>query len=96
MMLKCVPLPLFARNLPALCYGQLYFLIAYGRPIASLRGYWWLLRDFPEIIRARRQIMASRIAANSDVQSMLLDGKPDPKLARLVSLRIQKLVSRLP
>ncbi len=70
---KSVPLSLLLRNAGSLLYGQLYFFMAYRRPLSSLRGYASLVPQLPHVLRERRKLKPLvRIEARL-VQEMLGD-----------------------
>lgn len=90
---KSVPLWLLLKHLPQLLYGQLYFLIAYRRPGASLAGYASLLPCIPHVWRERRRARASRRIGVAELDRMLTTRMREPPLRVLLRHRLGRLWS---
>lgn len=84
---KNLPGRILARHLLRLLHGQLYFLVAYHRPLASFAGYLRFLRRLPAALRARRGIQGSRRASAREVDSWLLPERGAPSLLQLLRSR---------
>jgi hypothetical protein len=85
---KSVPLPLLLKHLPRLLYGQLYFLIAYRRPGASLAGYLSLVPCIPHVIRERRWARAARRINDAELDRLLTTRMYEPPLRVLLRRRL--------
>lgn len=70
---KNVALSLLLRNAGKLLYGQLYFFLAYRRPLSSLRGYASLVPQIPHLLRERRKLKPLVRVEAAEVQQMLDD-----------------------
>jgi hypothetical protein len=88
---KSVPWSLLLKHLPRLLYGQLYFLIAYRRPVASLAGYLALLPCLGHIGRERRRGRASRRIAVAELDRLLTTRMREPPLRTLLRHRLGRL-----
>ncbi len=77
---------LFAHSLK-LAYGQLYFLLAHGRPLQSLAGYLMFLLEVPHVVRERRRHRRSQRITDAELSDRLLDGLRDPPLRQVVLQR---------
>jgi hypothetical protein len=88
---KNLPLSLLLKHLPQLLYGQLYFLVAYRRPGASLAGYAALLACIPHIWRERRRALASRRIGDAEIEQLLTARMREPPLRVLFRNRLRGL-----
>jgi GT2 family glycosyltransferase len=88
---KCVPWPLLLKHLPQLLYGQLYFVIAYRRPLASLAGYLSLLPCLAHIGRERRRVQASRQLDVAELDRLLTTRMHEPPLRTLLRHRLARV-----
>ncbi|MEZ5331668.1 MAG: glycosyltransferase [Thermoanaerobaculia bacterium] len=84
LLLKDLPARLLVRHSLRLLRGQLYFLLAYHRPLASLQGYLRFLRLLPHTLRARRQVQGARRVAVEEVDGWLLRERGTPPLRSLL------------
>lgn len=81
--LKNLPASLLLRHAPFLLWGQLYYLIAYRRPLASLAGYLDLVRRLPTVLASRR-VLRSRRVLDAAAFDRLLDRRlGEPTLRQL-------------
>jgi hypothetical protein len=80
---KNLPATLLARHAARLARGQLYFLVAYHRPLASLLGYLRFLYRLPSMLSARRAIQRTRRASAAQVDACLLPTLGAPPLRQL-------------
>lgn len=80
---KNLPATLLARHAARLAHGQLYFLVAYHRPLASLLGYLRFLCRLPSMLSARRAIQRTRRASAAQVDACLLPTRGAPPLRQL-------------
>jgi GT2 family glycosyltransferase len=88
---KNVPLTLLLKHLPQLLYGQLYFLIAYRKPLHSVAGYASLFPCIPHILRERRRILQSRRLSATDLERLLSTEMSEPPLRELFRHRLRRL-----
>jgi GT2 family glycosyltransferase len=88
---KSVPWSLLLKHLPRLLYGQLYFLIAYRRPVASLAGYLSLVPCLTHIGRERRRVRASRRIEVADLDRLLTTRMREPPLRTLLRHRLGRM-----
>ena len=77
------------KHLPQLLYGQLYFLIVYRRPGASLAGYLSLVRCIPHIVRERRRLRAARRIDIVELDRLLTIRMREPPLRVLLRRRLR-------
>lgn len=87
---KCVPLSLLLAHLPRLAYGQIYFLIAYRKPLQSLAGYASLFRCLPHVVRERRRIHRERRLSSPELERLLSRSMSEPPLRELLRRRFQR------
>lgn len=83
LLLKSLPAPLLARHSLRLLRGQLYFFVAYHRPLASLLGGLRFLRRLPAAVSARRRLQAARRASVEEIDACLLPTFGAPPLREL-------------
>lgn len=87
--LKSVPTSLLLRHAPTLVAGQLYFLIAYRRPLRSALGYLRLARSFWHIRRQRSLMNQARVVEASGLDAMLTETLGEPSLVTLLQRRLK-------
>lgn len=85
---KSIPGRLLARHAGRLIWGQVYFLIAYRRPFASLRGYLGFLACLRHTLSERRRIGARRRLSAGAIDALLEDALGEPPLRRLLRRRL--------
>ncbi len=83
LLVKCLPLRLLLRHWKQITWGQIYFAVAYRRPLASLAGYLRWLARLPRALRQRRRILASRVLADAAIEGLLEDRLGEPALGSL-------------
>ncbi len=88
--LKCAPASLLLKHAPTLFLGQIYFLIAYRRPLRSAAGYFGVARKLAHAWRERRRIQRSRVCTTEEVDSMLTDSLGEPSLLALARNRLRR------
>ena len=86
---KSMPLSLLLKHLPQLLYGQVYFLIVYRRPAASLAGYLSLVACLAHIVRERRRLRAARRIDSAELDRLLTRGMREPPLRMLLRRRLR-------
>ncbi len=84
LLLKNLPARLLVRHALSLLYGQMYFFIAYRRPLAALAGYCAVLPVLPHIRRERRRIQANMRLAPEQLERLLTPTMSEPPLRELV------------
>ena len=85
--IKNIPLRLLLKHAGQIFYGQIYFFIAYRRPLSSFLGYLSLLPIIPGAIRERFLIIKENKMSLSEIDQMLLGEMSEPPL---VSLLVKK------
>ena len=88
---KNMPISLLIRYFPRLLYGQIYFFLAYARPLASLRGYGSFLYCLPAALRHRRVLQAGACMAPDQWKSWISTERPQPPLSALVTERVCRI-----
>lgn len=83
LLLKNLPSRLLIRHAASLLYGQIYFFIAYRRPLAALAGYFAVLPALPHIIRERRVIQSNLKLTLAQVEQLLTPTTNEPPLREL-------------
>ena len=83
LLLKNLPVRLLIRQAASLLYGQIYFFIAYRRPLAALAGYFLVLRVLPHILRERRAIQSNLKLTLAQVEQLLTPTMAEPPLREL-------------
>lgn len=87
---KSVPARLLLRHLGRLAFGQLYFFLAYRRPLRSLAGFLGFLRALPHVARERRRILASRAISDPALAAALTTDLGEPPLRALLRRRLRR------
>ena len=94
---------LFAKNIPArlllrhaakLLYGQIYFMAAYARPWASIKGYLSFLAELPHILSKRRQMLSVTCLTSDEIDFLLHKRALNPSLRSLVIRYRCRLIGR--
>lgn len=80
---KNIPVRLWWRNLLPFLYGQLYFFLAYRRPVSSLLGYLRFIKYLPKTISYRKDHLSQRKIADHRLEQIIHSHKPSPSLAQL-------------
>ncbi|MBU0713756.1 MAG: glycosyltransferase family 2 protein [Verrucomicrobia bacterium] len=83
LLLKNLPVRLLIRHAASLLYGQIYFFIAYRRPLAALAGYFSVLPVLPHIVRERRAIQKNLKLTLAQVEHLLTPTMNEPRLREL-------------
>ncbi|MDP2989468.1 MAG: glycosyltransferase family 2 protein [Kiritimatiellota bacterium] len=83
LLLKNLPARLLIRHAASLLYGQVYFFIAYRRPLAALAGYASILPVLPHIVRERRAIQPNLKLTLAQVDNLLTPTMNEPPLREL-------------
>ncbi len=83
LLMKNLPACLLARHAASLLYGQIYFFIAYRRPLAALAGHLAVLPVLPHIVRERRRIQKSSKLTPAQVEQLLAAAMDEPPLREL-------------
>lgn len=92
LLVKNLPAVLLARHAASLLYGQIYFFIAYRRPLAAMAGYLAVLPVLPHIVRERRRIQMSRQLTPAQVEQLLCPTMNEPPLRKLARMYWQKKI----
>jgi len=86
LLLKNLPARLLIRHAPSLLYGQIYFFIAYRRPLAALAGYFSVLPLLPHIVRERRALQLNLKLTLAQVEQLLTPTMNEPPLRELARI----------
>jgi GT2 family glycosyltransferase len=92
---KNVPSSLLFKHAPELLYGQLYFFITYGHPLASLKGYWSFIMNLPETMKKRRKQMKNIKIDQAELSSIIHTRAPHPSLSRSIRSYLTGICSKL-
>lgn len=84
LLLKNIPLHAALQNLLKIIYGQLYFFIAYGKPISSFKGYYNFFCRFTSILKTRKIILRDKKLPNSDIIYLLSSDPLNPPLSHFI------------
>jgi GT2 family glycosyltransferase len=74
--IKNIPLRSLLKNLGRIIYGQLYFLLAYGKVLPSLRGYLGFIARTPEALRFRMSHRHKVKLSDDEINRLLSIEKP--------------------
>ncbi len=86
--LKNIPFHLLARRFGHLLYGQLYFAIAYRRPLTVLAGYWDVLGLLPHIVKSHRWMRGHITISVAELDALLTTETGEPPLRALLWKRL--------
>jgi len=89
-MLQALPATLLLKHALALCWGQLYFLAAYRRPLSSAAGYLRLAADLPRILARRRELQGRRAVPVKAIDAALARELGETPLLRLLARRLRR------
>jgi len=81
---KSIPFPELVRNLPRLLYGQIYFLVAYHKPLQSLLGYLALTGCLGHILQRRRVMAKARRIGRHEIERLISREPLDPPFTQLI------------
>ena len=87
--LKSIPGRLLFKHWHRLAWGQLYFFIAYKRPLHSLLGYLSLARNLPHILEERRRLSRERVLSDAALDRLLGRELGEPPLRELLLRRLR-------
>lgn len=85
---KNIPLNLLFRHSWTLLFGQIYFFLAYKRPLCSLAGFISFLVGLPSILRQRHIIQKRRRISYQALEEMLSSDLGEPKLRDMVRAKL--------
>jgi GT2 family glycosyltransferase len=88
---KNVPARLLLRHAVRILYGQIYFLLAYARPWASIKGYLSFMAELPRAMTDRRRILKTTRMKPEDIDLLLHRRPPHTGLATLVGGYLSRL-----
>ena len=92
---KNVPSSLLLKHAPKLLYGQFYFFITYGHPLASLKGYWSFIINLPETTKKRRQQMKNIKIDQAEINSIIHTKTPHPSLSHFIRAHVTGIYRKL-
>lgn len=81
---KNIPFNVGLRNFFKIIYGQIYFFIAYGKPIASLSGYYNFFIRFISILKNRKEILNQTKLSDSSIMTILNNDPLNPPLSHFI------------
>lgn len=87
---KNLPLRLLLRHARRLLFGQIYFVIAYQKPLYSVVGYLSYLAALPYVWRERRKILKKMHISVDELEEMLSDDLFEPRLRDVLLQRFQR------
>ena len=82
---KNIPVRLWLKYLGPFIYGQVYFFLAYRKPLSSIKGYIRFFRLLPKAMNERRALQKFHTLTHSEIEPLLLLEKPVPNLMALIS-----------
>ena len=91
LLLKNLPARLLFRHARSLLYGQVYFFIAYRRPLAALAGYCSILPLLPHIVQERCRVQKNLKITLAQVEQLLTPTMNEPTLRELARTWWQRL-----
>lgn len=91
---KSIPLGLLLKHAWQLLYGQIYFFLAYKRPLDSLAGTLAFLRALPRVLRQRRPIQSRKRVSNRALDAMLSRELGEMPLRRMVGRKLGGIRTR--
>ena len=87
---KNMPIRLLLRHAPRLVYGQIWYFVAYGHPLASLKGLLAFITRLPATLRARRGIRSETVLGTSELEQWLLKIPPGQPLHKMLVQPLQR------
>jgi hypothetical protein len=90
LLVKCLPARLLRRHWRQLAWGQVYFAVAYRRPLATFAGYLRALGRLPGAMRQRRRVLAGRVLSDAELERSLDDRLGEPPLGTLLRGWVRK------
>ncbi len=88
-LIKNLPSRLLLRHWRTLLFGQLYFFVAYRRPLASLAGHLSFVWRLPRVLRQRKQLAARRTASVETLDGLLATDLGEPPLRELIRRKLE-------
>lgn len=86
---KNIPARLLAQHSHRLSWGQLYFFVAYRRPLQSALGWAGFLRALPRALGERRRILAQRKVTDEELDALLTRELGEPPLGELLRRKLR-------
>ncbi len=96
LLVKNLPASVLLRHWRRWLFGQIYFLLAYRRPLRSLQGYAGFLRRLGPALAERRRLASRRKIAPAAVDALLARELGEPTLRELLRRRWTRLIGRQP
>jgi hypothetical protein len=90
LLFKNIPWSLLFKHSPTLLYGQLYFFLAYKKPVYSLAGIFAFLRAWPRLLRQRRAIQKRKHISNQALEALLISQLGEPGLTEIIKNRLRR------
>jgi GT2 family glycosyltransferase len=86
-LLKNIPWRLLVKHAGTLLFGQLYFFLAYKKPLVSLAAYGAFLLVLPRLCRQRRQILRRQIISLDALNRRLSSTLGEPPLRAMLAAK---------
>lgn len=86
--LKNIPFHLLVRRVGHLLYGQIYFAIAYRRPLTVLAAYGDVLRLLPHVLKCHRWMRSHILISVAELDTLLTRQTGEPPLRALLWKRL--------
>ena len=93
--IKNIPIQCILKNIGKLIYGQIYFFIAFGKPISSLQGYFSFVAKAGHYFRSRKKNLSRTVLSIDEINSLLLDRPPAPSLQHFFNGYLKSLKNLL-
>jgi hypothetical protein len=87
---KDLPFSILVRHFHHLLIGQLALFIQYRRPLDSILGYLYFLRQIPHVLHERRRILAARVLSNKEIDGIIASSPESVRLTRWMPRGKQK------
>ena len=89
-LLKNIPWRLLMKHAGPLLFGQLYFFLAYKKPLVSLAAYGAFLAALPRLYRQRRRILRRQTISLAALDARLSSTLGEPPLRAMLTARFGK------
>jgi len=77
---KNIPFDLWRKHFLKFIYGQLYFFLAHGKPMSTIKGYLRFCQKFPHALKMRSEIKKTIHITKEEIEHSLNFDKPCPSL----------------
>jgi GT2 family glycosyltransferase len=87
---KSIPWKLLFKHSGTLLYGQFYYLLAYKKPLYSLKGFLSFIISLPHILKQRQRIQQRRRVSDQEIDAMLTHELGEIPLKKLIKNKLQR------